>query len=328
MILTPRTPPNAPRARACAGRKTASGIFLRTRENRARKTCVKPLKPRQVAQAATTKSASGVCYYGFRYYNPQTGRWLSKDPLAERGGVNLYGMIGNNAVNEVDYLGLQSVYFFPPTAGLDQRLKTIFEKYKSDVKCMDCDGLAKLMAHAGIRIQKARDDLRSANVHFDRASTYNNLSLAQSVGTTVFGVASVTRSIVTSGAKASVTAIPAARGSIPLQGAIPLKHGGGIVGVGTGNISSANASLATARYSNYAYTGSGILLKDGSQELAQDFIEDAIDAAKAGLDTFGFLADEEIALGDIKSRGAEQRFISALAELKTLVNARIARGCE
>lgn len=108
MILTPRTPPTALRARACAGRKTASGIFWRTRENRARKTCVKPLKPRQVAEVAVTKTASGVCYYGFRYYNPSTGRWLSKDPIGERGGLNLYGMVDNDPLNNWDYLGLKT----------------------------------------------------------------------------------------------------------------------------------------------------------------------------------------------------------------------------
>jgi len=45
-------------------------------------------------------------YYGYRYYSPETGRWLSRDPIAERGGVNLYGMVGNDAVNRWDYLGL------------------------------------------------------------------------------------------------------------------------------------------------------------------------------------------------------------------------------
>jgi hypothetical protein len=47
-----------------------------------------------------------VCYYGFRYYNPNTGRWLSRDPIEEQGGVNLYGMVGNDTVNSVDNLGL------------------------------------------------------------------------------------------------------------------------------------------------------------------------------------------------------------------------------
>ena len=32
--------------------------------------------------------------------------WPSRDPIGERGGINLYGMVGNNAVNTWDILGL------------------------------------------------------------------------------------------------------------------------------------------------------------------------------------------------------------------------------
>lgn len=39
------------------------------------------------------------------YYNPATGRWLSRDPVEEQGGLNLYGFVGNNAINQTDYLG-------------------------------------------------------------------------------------------------------------------------------------------------------------------------------------------------------------------------------
>lgn len=49
---------------------------------------------------------TGLNYYGFRYYNPSTGRWPSRDPIGERGGLNLYGMVNNNPVNHWDYLGL------------------------------------------------------------------------------------------------------------------------------------------------------------------------------------------------------------------------------
>ena len=49
---------------------------------------------------------SGLNYYGFRYYNPSTGRWLSRDPIAEEGGANLYGLLDNNPVDEVDVLGM------------------------------------------------------------------------------------------------------------------------------------------------------------------------------------------------------------------------------
>ena len=50
-------------------------------------------------------SATELYYYGLRYYNPNTGRWPSRDPIGERGGINLYGMVNNNAVNKWDYLG-------------------------------------------------------------------------------------------------------------------------------------------------------------------------------------------------------------------------------
>jgi RHS repeat-associated protein len=49
---------------------------------------------------------TGLVYYNFRYYNPQIGRWLSRDPLGEQGGVNLYAMVGNNPINLWDILGL------------------------------------------------------------------------------------------------------------------------------------------------------------------------------------------------------------------------------
>src|SRR5690606_32067526 len=49
---------------------------------------------------------SGLYYYGYRYYNASTGRWLNRDPIEERGGLNLYEFVGNNGVNEYDVLGL------------------------------------------------------------------------------------------------------------------------------------------------------------------------------------------------------------------------------
>lgn len=53
---------------------------------------------------------SGVTEYGYRYYSPETGRWVSKDPTGEKGGVNLYGMVGNDPVNSTDNLGLTEFY--------------------------------------------------------------------------------------------------------------------------------------------------------------------------------------------------------------------------
>ena len=44
-------------------------------------------------------------YYGYRFYSPELGRWLSKDLIGELGGLNLYGFSGNDAVKHIDYLG-------------------------------------------------------------------------------------------------------------------------------------------------------------------------------------------------------------------------------
>jgi len=55
-----------------------------------------------------TDSESGLVYYGFRSYSPELGRWVNRDPIEERGGVNLYGMVGNDAVNRWDLLGMWS----------------------------------------------------------------------------------------------------------------------------------------------------------------------------------------------------------------------------
>ena len=34
---------------------------------------------------------TGLGYWGYRYYQPGVGRWASRDPIAEKGGRNLYG---------------------------------------------------------------------------------------------------------------------------------------------------------------------------------------------------------------------------------------------
>ena len=43
------------------------------------------------------------------FYNPTTGRWLSRDPIWEKGGVNLYVSMGNEPANSIDAFGLECV---------------------------------------------------------------------------------------------------------------------------------------------------------------------------------------------------------------------------
>ena len=50
-----------------------------------------------------------ITYYGYRYYDPVTGRWPSRDPIGERGGVNLYGFLENRETAWIDYLGMAQI---------------------------------------------------------------------------------------------------------------------------------------------------------------------------------------------------------------------------
>lgn len=53
-----------------------------------------------------TDEETGLSYYGYRYYEARTGRWISRDPIEEDGGPNLYEFVSNNPVNNFDGRGL------------------------------------------------------------------------------------------------------------------------------------------------------------------------------------------------------------------------------
>jgi RHS repeat-associated protein len=54
-----------------------------------------------------TDPETGWSYYGHRYFLPAQGRWASRDPLGETGGLNLYTGIANNPADFVDPTGRQ-----------------------------------------------------------------------------------------------------------------------------------------------------------------------------------------------------------------------------
>ena len=54
-----------------------------------------------------------LVYYNYRHYSPSLGRFLSRDPIEEQGGWNLYAISMNNMVSVIDLLGLE---WFPGTS--------------------------------------------------------------------------------------------------------------------------------------------------------------------------------------------------------------------
>ncbi len=52
-----------------------------------------------------TDTETGLILCTHRFYDPNNGRWLTRDPMGYDGGINLYGYVGNNPGNRVDPSG-------------------------------------------------------------------------------------------------------------------------------------------------------------------------------------------------------------------------------
>ncbi len=62
----------------------------------------------------TTKyfdAETDLYYYGYRFYHPTLKRWLTRDPIEEEGGINLYAFCDNCPVMNVDSFG-KDIYLY------------------------------------------------------------------------------------------------------------------------------------------------------------------------------------------------------------------------
>jgi RHS repeat-associated protein len=54
---------------------------------------------------------TSLYYYGYRYYSAELGRWINRDPIGRKGGINLYGFVRNNSISAYDLFGLAEPEF-------------------------------------------------------------------------------------------------------------------------------------------------------------------------------------------------------------------------
>jgi len=71
-------------------------------------------------------AASGLYYYGYRFYEPNLQRWLSRDPLREHEDINLHRFAGNDPVERADYFGLEGGFTYEP----DGKMQSPFCKWE------------------------------------------------------------------------------------------------------------------------------------------------------------------------------------------------------
>jgi len=68
-------------------------------------------------QGRERSAATGLANFRMRWYDAETGRWLSKDPIGLSGGLNLYAFCGGDPVNHNDPQGLLSPWVVVPIVG-------------------------------------------------------------------------------------------------------------------------------------------------------------------------------------------------------------------
>src|SRR3989442_4464942 len=52
---------------------------------------------------------SAMYYYGYRFYDPNLQRRINRDPIEERGGVNLYCFVSSDPIRSTDAHGLDGI---------------------------------------------------------------------------------------------------------------------------------------------------------------------------------------------------------------------------
>lgn len=115
------------------------------------------------------RDASGLSYYGFRYYAPWLCRWISPDPAGDADGLNAYAMVGGNPVTKVDEHGLTS------TPALEQPRQTQLRRLS----------ISRRLAHIA-RIARPRMQAGASAAIRDGLSTYISNTLWTGVDLAVF----------------------------------------------------------------------------------------------------------------------------------------------
>ncbi|WP_244941625.1 RHS repeat protein [Serratia inhibens] len=105
------------------------------------------------------RDATGMYYYGYRYYQPWAGRWLSADPAGTVDGLNLFRMCRNNPVTLRDEDGLIS------SAQLEQITSNILKRNPGSI-----DDVKNALSY----MQLTAEDVNSIVRHIQQVPQFSN----------------------------------------------------------------------------------------------------------------------------------------------------------
>lgn len=110
---------------------------------------------------------TGLIYFGRRYYNPELGRWITKDPQGPRDGPNLYAYVHNRPLTLLDLYGL-----FTTDPVLSTHYEKIAEQYITDLSPKDSKMVVDL---ASRNIDKWHFKVEGSTISHGRISFGNGI---------------------------------------------------------------------------------------------------------------------------------------------------------
>ncbi len=98
---------------------------------------------------------SGLHYNGFRYFNPDTGRYMSSDPIGLSDGMNTYGYAMGNPLFFLDLFGMEAGMFCHEISGIrlceevdnleeiEKEARSLWENVSDMVKGQSCEAFER-----------------------------------------------------------------------------------------------------------------------------------------------------------------------------------------
>ena len=84
---------------------------------------------------------TGLYYYGRRFYSPSLMRWTTRDPIEEKGGVNLYAFCGNDAVGRYDKDGCVDLIVRSFNAGKEMTVNGVEDIFVDEMASLTLNGV-------------------------------------------------------------------------------------------------------------------------------------------------------------------------------------------
>ena len=104
---------------------------------------------------------------GHRFYNPGLGRWVSRDPIGELGGLSMYGFCNNMPVQTYDLNG-EMFEYAPIIGAIEMAIKTWLAKFpgmkEGDYKEAAGDGGVGCFDRVQVQATKYTIDLMAPNI--------------------------------------------------------------------------------------------------------------------------------------------------------------------